>query len=112
MEQTRAEEKQKIVREFSDISAMAAVRYMKTMMSTAVTVKAGILSPLKARLSATDVTSGPTIHVHLLTVMMVRPSTSAVKAYLKFLKHSDVLFFSLIAFLLQNNTLKWLILHF
>jgi len=42
MEQTRAEEKQKIVRDFSNISAMAAVRYMKTMTSTAVTVKAGI----------------------------------------------------------------------
>lgn len=49
---------------------------MMMMMSTAVT-------PLKARLSATDVTSGPTIHVRLLTVMMVRPSTSSVSAYLK-----------------------------
>jgi hypothetical protein len=100
------------VREFSDISAMTAVGYM-TMTSSAVTVKAGIWSPLKARLSATDVTSGPTIHVHLLTVMMVRPSTSAAKAYLKFLKHSDVFFFFLlIAFMLQNNTLKWLSLSF
>jgi hypothetical protein len=42
MEQTRAEKKQKIMREFSDISVMAAVRYMRTMTSTAVTVKGGI----------------------------------------------------------------------
>jgi len=60
-------------------------------MPSAFSVKTGIQSPPKA---APDVTSEPTIHVRVSTVMILRTSTSHLNAYLKVLEiNSDLLFF-------------------
>jgi hypothetical protein len=58
---------------------------MMMMIVSAFTVKTGVQSPQKAWSSAPGVQSGPIIHARASTATTVRPSTSALDAYIKFL---------------------------
>jgi hypothetical protein len=104
------EEKQKNVTEFPNISATSAMTMI--MMPSAYTVKTSIRRHRRLHRLLHMTQLGPQSCTGVHSDDM-RLSVSALNAYLRFLRYRPIetscFYFSLIAFLLQNNTLKYLI---